>query len=76
LPRAWDLFAQERAGLERAMREDPCDVVHAHWTYEFALAALASGQPTLVTARDWAPTILLMQRRLRLLPYRLACLLL
>lgn len=28
------------------------DVVHAQWTYEFAHAALGSGFPTLVTARD------------------------
>lgn len=73
--RALDLFARERAGLARAMREDPCDVVHAHWTYEFALAALDSGQPTLVTPRDWAPAILLMQRRPRSLAYRFARLL-
>jgi glycosyltransferase involved in cell wall biosynthesis len=35
-----------------------CDVIHAHWNYEFALAALASRVPTLVTAHDWAPLIL------------------
>jgi glycosyltransferase involved in cell wall biosynthesis len=34
------------------MREDPCDLIHANWTYEFALAALGSGKPTLVTAHD------------------------
>jgi glycosyltransferase involved in cell wall biosynthesis len=28
------------------------DIVHAQWTYEFAHAALQSGFPTLVTARD------------------------
>jgi glycosyltransferase involved in cell wall biosynthesis len=34
------------------MREDPCDIIHANWTYEFALAALASAKPTLITAHD------------------------
>jgi len=50
--RALDLFAAERAGVRQAMEEDPCDLIHAQWTYEFALAALATGQPTLVTAHD------------------------
>jgi glycosyltransferase involved in cell wall biosynthesis len=41
-----------------ALRRAGPDVVHAHWTYQYALAALASGVPTLITVRDWAPTIL------------------
>ncbi len=47
-----DLAAAERAQLSRMMAEDGCDVIHAHWTYEFALAALASKRPTLVTVHD------------------------
>lgn len=47
-----DLYAAERAHLERMMRGDHCDVIHAHWTYQFALAALASGLPTLITIHD------------------------
>lgn len=50
--RALDFFAVERADLLAAMNSDPCDIIHAHWTYEFALAALASGVPCLVTAHD------------------------
>ena len=50
--RARDFFACERQDLLRAMLEDPCDILHAHWTYEFALAALDSGRPALVTAHD------------------------
>lgn len=50
--RGRDLFAIERAHLLTAMQSDPCDIIHAHWTYEFALAALASGQPHLITAHD------------------------
>lgn len=56
--RARDFFALERADLAAGIEALPCDVLHAHWTYEFALAALASGRPTLVTARDDATTIL------------------
>jgi glycosyltransferase involved in cell wall biosynthesis len=55
--RARDLFAVERQGLLEAVRAHPVDVLHAHWSYEYALAALASGRPTLVTLHDHAPTI-------------------
>lgn len=65
--RARDLFAGERAYLRHAIADERADVVHAHWTYEFAFAALESGTPTLVTVRDWAPAIL----RYRPDPYRL-----
>jgi glycosyltransferase involved in cell wall biosynthesis len=64
--RARDFFALERQDLLRAMRSDPCDLIHAHWTYEFALAALDSGFPVLVTAHD-APLPIL---RYNLSPYR------
>lgn len=47
-----DFFAVERAAIEDAIRIDKPDVVHAHWTYEFALAAIASGLPHLVTCHD------------------------
>lgn len=50
--RARDFFKVERHDLIGAMRASGCDVIHAHWTYEFALAALRSGIPTLVTAHD------------------------
>ncbi len=49
---ARDLFAAERSQLKQMMVEDQCQLIHAHWTYEFALAALASGIPTLVTIHD------------------------
>lgn len=60
--RATDFFAVERADLVKAMREDPCDLVHAHWTYEFALAAIASKRPYVVTAHDAPLHILRMYR--------------
>ena len=50
--RGRDGYASERADLVAAMRRDRCDLIHAHWTYEFALAASAAGQPYVVTAHD------------------------
>lgn len=50
--RGRDLFAFEREQLRQMMVEDQCQVIHAHWTYQFALAALASGVPTLITIHD------------------------
>ncbi len=50
--RARDLFTFERAELVNAMQSDPVEVLHAQWTYEFALAALQMPSPVLVTARD------------------------
>ena len=50
--KARDFFRVERAYLKEAIRREKPDLVHAHWTYEFALGALASGIPTIVTAHD------------------------
>lgn len=50
--RALDQFRYERSALRAAIDAAAPDLVHAHWTYEFALAALASGRPHLVTAHD------------------------
>jgi glycosyltransferase involved in cell wall biosynthesis len=47
-----DFFRLERTALSSAMRDHPADVVSAHWTYEFALAAVQSGLPAFVTAHD------------------------
>jgi L-malate glycosyltransferase len=62
-PRAWwfnglhlgrilDLFGFERGQLRRAILQATPDVVHAHWSYEFALAALQTGLPHVVTCHD------------------------
>lgn len=56
--RMLDLFRMERQALVRAMRTDRPDVIHAHWTYEYAWAALDSGLPTIVTCHDAPWTIL------------------
>lgn len=52
-----DFMKLERNFIRDAIKQDGPDIVHAHWTYEFALGALASGKPTLITVRDWAPAI-------------------
>lgn len=65
------MFREERQSIMRVLEQDTPDVLHAHWTYEFAAAAQDTGIPTLVTAHDDARTILRFQptlyRLLRLL---------
>ena len=65
---ARDFFAAERAYLLKVLRREQPDIVHAQWTYEFALAAQASGLPHVITAHD-APINVL---RLNFIPYRIA----
>lgn len=50
--RMLDFFRVERSALQRAMEGDAPEVVHAHWTYEFALAAIATGIPHVITCHD------------------------
>jgi glycosyltransferase involved in cell wall biosynthesis len=52
LGRILDLFAFEVAHLQLAISKASPDVVHAHWTYEFALAALQTRLPHVVTCHD------------------------
>ena len=47
-----DLYAFERQGLRTAIEQARPDVIHAHWTYEFAWAALRTGLPHVVTCHD------------------------
>ncbi len=65
---ARDFFSEERKYLVRAIQREKPDVLHAQWTYEFALAAIASGLPYIVTAHD-APINVL---RRNFIPYRIA----
>lgn len=60
--RALDLFARERAAVEALLRQSDAQVLHAHWTYEFAWAAQADGRPLVVTAHD-APLTILREMR-------------
>lgn len=50
--RARDLFSVERSYLAHAIEREQPDLVHAHWTYEFAMGALETRCPVLVTAHD------------------------
>lgn len=68
LKHARDFFSAERKYLVRAILREKPDVLHAQWTYEFALAAVASGLPYVVTAHD-APINVL---RRNFIPYRIA----
>lgn len=65
--RARDFFKLEQSDLLYAMRNDPVEIIHANWTYEFALAALKTGTPVLVTAHDAPLEILKLNRN----PYHL-----
>ncbi|RZS58198.1 glycosyltransferase family 4 protein [Sphaerotilus mobilis] len=64
--RALDLFSFERRQVANQLKVAAPDIVHAHWTYEFALAALASTTPHLITCHD-APGVVLRFTRS---PYR------
>lgn len=56
-----DLFKVERSQLIEMIQQDRPALLHAHWTYEFALAGLAAKVPTLVTVHDCARNILRRQ---------------
>lgn len=57
-----DFMRQERQHIQAFVRRDAPALVHAHWTYEYALGALATDRPTITTVHDWAPEILAQQR--------------
>ncbi len=50
--RAMDGFAFEAEHMALAIALVAPDIVHAHWTYEHALAALRHSLPTLITCHD------------------------
>lgn len=56
--RARDFFRAERAQIAEMLAASSAPIVHANWTYEFALAALADPRPALVTAHDAPMTVL------------------
>lgn len=72
-PRAFcpDFYRSERKAMLDIIPGENPDIVHAHWTYEFAAVAIASGCPYVVTARDFPPAIFLYTRQLYRL-FRLA----
>lgn len=71
--RAVDGFGFERDGLRAAIAHFQPELIHAHWTYEFVWAALASGVPTLATAHDSPARVLrYMPNLYRLVRYAMA----
>ena len=65
--RARDRFRSERDAIRQALDSARPDVATAHWSYEYALGAIDSGVPTLVTVHD-VPRVV---TRLQPTPYRL-----
>jgi len=62
--RMLDFNAYERANMTQLLAQVRPDFVHAHWTYEYALAAIDSGIPHLVTAHDDPLAVLKLSRNL------------
>jgi glycosyltransferase involved in cell wall biosynthesis len=56
--RAMDAFGYERGLLTKAFNIAKPEFIHAHWTYEFALAAIKTKIPNLITCHD-APAVIL-----------------
>jgi glycosyltransferase involved in cell wall biosynthesis len=54
-------FKSEINELAALMSKYPAEIINAQWTYEYALAALKSGIPNIITIRDHAFTILKFQ---------------
>jgi glycosyltransferase involved in cell wall biosynthesis len=71
--RALDFFRTERQYLLQSMIEEPVDIIHAHWTYEFAIAAIKSKKPYLITVHDSPIQVLkLMPNAYRFLHFLMA----
>ncbi len=80
-PRAWppngmrpgrivDLYEFERRGLRTAIRSVRPDVIHAHWSYEYAWSALRAGVPHVVTCHDSPFVVARFERDFRHGAYR------
>ena len=60
--RALTFFAREVDGIAERLRRLSPDIVHAHWTYEYSLAALHLDEPVVTTIHD-SPTSVLRHHR-------------
>lgn len=65
---ARNFFRVERDYLQRAIAREKPDLIHAQWTYEYAMPVQLSGIPHVITAHD-APINIL---RHNFIPYRMA----
>ncbi|GJM63529.1 glycosyltransferase family 4 protein [Persicobacter diffluens] len=54
----WDGWKYEINQIKSLCLEYEADIYHAHWSYEYALGVIKSGQPHLITFRDDAWEIL------------------
>jgi glycosyltransferase involved in cell wall biosynthesis len=52
LGRIIDFFALERKLMKKVVCDQKPDFIHAHWSYEFAGAALQTNLPCLITVHD------------------------
>jgi glycosyltransferase involved in cell wall biosynthesis len=55
--RTGDFYAKERRTISELLARVQGDIVHAHWTYEFALPCERVAAPVLITAHDAPLTI-------------------
>jgi len=53
-----DFFRYEIKEMSSVIKNIKPDIVHAHWSYEFAGAAIKSGYPNLITVHDNAYKVL------------------
>lgn len=65
---ARNFFRTEREYLAKAIKRERPDVIHAQWTYEFAMPVQTSGIPHVITSHDKPITVL----RYNFIPYRIA----
>jgi glycosyltransferase involved in cell wall biosynthesis len=59
-----DLYDAERESLREGILITKPELLHAHWTYEFALACLETKLPTVITCRDNAFQVLFYRKDL------------
>ena len=59
-----DLFRKEYRQIEQFIKFDKPDIVNAHWGYEYAIGAIKSGFPHLITLHDVPIEILKLKKDL------------
>ena len=55
---SYNFYRSERLHLLDAINSSNCDLIHAHWSYEYAAAVLDSNKRALITAHD-SPLVIL-----------------
>jgi glycosyltransferase involved in cell wall biosynthesis len=60
--RALTFFFSEIRQMAKCMHREKLDILHAHWTYEFAIAALWTKHKVCITIRDIAPYVFKLYR--------------